>query len=202
MAGSCSRWTTTATSGRSSIFWLRRRALRPSRSSSTRATSTRRDTFAIGRYAMAARSWKIVLESGWDLDCATDDAGRGVLISVNEDGSSRLELRDPQTLELREEVPLPRRGVVGEPKFSNDGSLLAFAFSAPTEPFDVYVYDLDAHELRRVTTSPREIDVTTLVDPELHRFDSFDGEPIPAFLFRPEGAGPSPPRVVLQDRHE
>jgi hypothetical protein len=28
--------------------------------------------------------------------------------------------------------------------FSSDGSLLAFAFSSPTEPFDVYVYDLDA----------------------------------------------------------
>ncbi len=161
------------------------------------ATNAGRDTFAIGRYDIAARSWTIVLESEWDLDCATDDAGRGVLISVNEDGYSRLELRDPQTLELREEVPLPRRGVVGEPKFSKDGSLLAFAFSAPTEPFDVYVYDLDAHELRRVTTSPREIDVTTLVEPELHRFDSFDGESIPVFLFRPEGDGPFPVVVMV-----
>src|SRR6266849_6214180 len=48
------------------------------------ATNAGRDTFAIGRYDIAARSWKIVLESEWDLDCATDDAGRGVLISVNE----------------------------------------------------------------------------------------------------------------------
>jgi len=160
-------------------------------------TNAGRDTFSIGRYDVASRSWDIVLESRWDLDCAADEAGRSVLVGVNEDGYSRLELRDPQTLELREEVPLPRRGVVDSPIFSKDGSLLAFAFSSPTEPFDVYMYDLDARELTRVTTSPREIDTAGLVEPELHRFDSFDGESVPVFLFRPLGDGPFPVVVMV-----
>jgi dipeptidyl aminopeptidase/acylaminoacyl peptidase len=139
----------------------------------------------------------VVLESEWDLDCATDDAGRSVLVGINDDGYSKLELRDPLTLELREEVPLPRRGVVEQPLFSKDGSLLAFAFSSPTEPFDVYVFDLDAHELTRLTTSPRDVDIAALVEPELHRFESFDGESIPVFLFRPEGEGPFPVVVMV-----
>jgi dipeptidyl aminopeptidase/acylaminoacyl peptidase len=160
-------------------------------------TNKGRDTFAIGRYDVASRSWEVALESRWDLDCAADDAGRTVLVGVNEDGYSRLELRDPHTLELREEVPLPRRGVVEHPVFSKDGSLLAFAFSTPTEPFDVYVYDLDERTLLRVTTSPRDVDTTTLVEPELHRFDSFDGESIPVFLFRPDGKGPFPVVVMV-----
>lgn len=160
-------------------------------------TNAGRDTFSIGRYDVATRSWEIVLESRWDLDCVADEAGRSVLVGVNEDGYSRLELRDPQTLEVREELPLPRRGVVDSPIFSKDGSLLAFAFSSPTEPFDVYVYDLDARELGRVTTSPREIDTATLVEPELHRFDSFDGESVPVFLFRPLGDGPFPVVVIV-----
>jgi dipeptidyl aminopeptidase/acylaminoacyl peptidase len=160
-------------------------------------TNAGRDTFAISRYDVASRSWSVVLESEWDLDCATDDAGRSVLVGINDDGYSRLELRDPLTLELREEVLLPRRGVVEQPLFSKDGSLLAFAFSSPTEPFDVYVFDLDAHELTRLTTSPRDVDIAALVEPELHRFESFDGESIPVFLFRPEGDGPFPVVVMV-----
>jgi dipeptidyl aminopeptidase/acylaminoacyl peptidase len=160
-------------------------------------TNAGRDTFAIGRYDLASRTWDVVVESAWDLDCLADEAGRSLLVGVNDDGFSRLELRDPATLELREEVPLPRRGVVDHPLFSRDGSLLAFAFSSATEPFDVYVYDLDARELRRVTTSPREVDVSTLVEPELHRFESFDGESIPVFLFRPSTEGPHPVVVMV-----
>ena len=160
-------------------------------------TNAGHDTFVIGRYDVASRSWDTVLESQWDLDCAADEAGCSVLVGVNEDGYSRLELRDPCTFELREEVSLPRRGVVENPVFSKDGSLLAFSFSSATEPFDVYVYDLDAHELTRVTTSPRAIDTSTLVEPRLHRFDSFDGESVPVFLFRPEGEGPFPVVVMV-----
>lgn len=69
---------------------------------------------------------------------------------------------------------------------------LAYAFSSTTEPNDVYVYDLDARELARATTSPHGVDTTALVEPELHRYESFDGESIPVFLFRPRGDGPFP----------
>ena len=44
---------------------------------------------------------------------------------------------------VREDVRLPH-GVVEEMTFSPDGSLLAVAFSCPTEPHDVYVYDVGA----------------------------------------------------------
>ena len=116
---------------------------------------------------------------------------------ANEDGYSRLELRDPATLELREEVPLPGRGIVEHPVFSKDGSLLAFGFTRVTEPLDVYLYDLDAHALTRLTSSPRDVDPATLVEPVLHRFESFDGESIPVFLFEPEGDGPFPVVVTV-----
>ena len=102
-------------------------------------TSAGRDTLAIGRYELATRAWTVVHESDWDLDCVLDDAGRTLLVHANEDGWSRLELRDPETLELREEVALPGRGVVEHALFSEDGSRLAFAFSTPTEPHQVYV---------------------------------------------------------------
>jgi dipeptidyl aminopeptidase/acylaminoacyl peptidase len=116
-------------------------------------------------------------------------------VSANEDGWSRLELRDPGTLELRGEVPLPSRGVVAPwpagPVFSRDGSQLAYAFSTSREPLQTHCYDLDSGELHRLTgEGPIEG-----ADAELHHFASFDGEEIPVFLFEPEGDGPFP--VVL-----
>jgi dipeptidyl aminopeptidase/acylaminoacyl peptidase len=153
------------------------------------------ETLALARYDLGAGEWQLALESPWDLQCAIDDVGRSLLVIANEDGWSRLELRDPETLEFRGEVPLPGRGVTPEwptrPVFSGDGSQLAFAFSTVREPLQVHCYDLDSGELRRLT-GDGPIDG---VEPELHRFVSFDGEEIPVFLFAPEGDGPFP--VVL-----
>ena len=53
-------------------------------------------------------------------------------------------LHDPRTQRVRCEVPVPGRGVVEQPVFSPDGSLLAYSFSSPVEPHDVYLYDVDA----------------------------------------------------------
>jgi dipeptidyl aminopeptidase/acylaminoacyl peptidase len=154
------------------------------------------ESCSLARYDIGAGEWEVSLESRWDLECAIDDAGRSLLLVANEDGWSRLELRDPWTLEVRGEVPLPGRGIVAEwpaapPVFSRDGSRLAFAFSSAREPLQVHCYDLDSCELHRVT-GDGAIDGA---EPELHRFASFDGEEIPVFLFEPEGEGPFP--VVL-----
>jgi dipeptidyl aminopeptidase/acylaminoacyl peptidase len=174
------------------------------------ATSAFGDTRSLARYDVGTGEWELALEARWDLECALDDAGRSLLVHANEDGWSRLELRDPFTLERREEVPLPGLGMVANPVFSRDGSQLAFAFSGPREPLQTHVHDVGSGlerspaepatsgrkiggELRRLTgDGPVEG-----VDPELHRFASFDGEEIPVFLFVPEGQGPFPVVVTV-----
>jgi dipeptidyl aminopeptidase/acylaminoacyl peptidase len=165
----------------------------PDSSGFVAATSAFGDARSLARDDLGAGEWEVALESEWDLECALDDAAKSLLVIANEDGWSRLELRDPFTLELREEVPLPGRGLVAAPVFSRDGSQLAFAFSSPREPLQTYLYDLDSGEVRRLTgDGPVEG-----VDPELHRFASFDGEEIPVFLFEPEGEGPFPVVVTV-----
>jgi dipeptidyl aminopeptidase/acylaminoacyl peptidase len=166
-----------------SVDWLGERVLL--------ATNEGRDTFAI------VVDGELVHESEWDLDCRVDEAGRNLLVLANEDGYSRLTLHDPVTGELRTDVPLPGRGVVEHPLFSPDGSLLAFSFSSPVEPHDVYLYEIGGETLTRLTTSPRAIPADALVEPKLHRFESFDGESIPVFLFEPEGPGPFPVVVTV-----
>jgi dipeptidyl aminopeptidase/acylaminoacyl peptidase len=168
----------------------------PDGSSAYVPTSTGRHTVGIARYDPRTRALEYVIESEWDLWCLIDQAGRSLLVDANEDGYSRLELRDPVTLEIRTEVPLPGRGVVPNCAFSRDGRYLAYHFTSPLEPGDVWLYDVETAEPRRVTNSPRAVAAEELVDAELHRFESFDGESIPAFLFRPETDGPAP--VVVE----
>ena len=155
------------------------------------ASNEGRDTFAI------VRDGKAVYESEWDLGCAADEEGRNLLVIANEDGYSRLTVLDPQTFEPRGDVPLPGRGLVEYPVFSPDGSLLAFSFSSPVEARDVYIYDLESSQLTRLTTSPRAVEPAQLVEPTLHRFESFDGESVPVFLFEPPGDGPFPIVVTV-----
>ena len=161
------------------------------------ATNQDRDTTAIARYDLGARGWKRVVESEWDLGCHGDDAARWLLVCVNADGYSRLELRDRRTLAVLGGVPLPGRGVVEKPVFSRDGTVLAFRFSSPVDPGDVWIYDLDARRLERVTALPRGVALDALREPELHRFTSFDGERVPVLLWEPDGQGPFPVVVMV-----
>ena len=147
------------------------------------STNEDRDIAAIGRYDLASGEWEIVRESDWDLACYGDDAGRRLLVVANEDGYSR-----------SDELPLPGEGVADHFVFSPDGSQVAFGFSTPTEPPQVWVHDFGSGESRRLTDLGR---VEDGVEPSLHRYESFDGESIPVFLFVPEGPGPFPVVVTI-----
>ena len=146
------------------------------------ATNEGRDTFAISRYALGG-GWEVEHESDWDLDCVGDDAGRRVLVVANEDGYSRVD-----------GLSLPGDGVAGHFVFSSDGTRVAFAFSTPIEPNQVWVHDFEAGSARKLTDLGG---VEDGVEPELHRVESFDGESIPVFLFLPEGDGPFPVVVTV-----
>jgi dipeptidyl aminopeptidase/acylaminoacyl peptidase len=146
------------------------------------ATNEGRDTLAIAGYTLGA-GWEVEHESRWDLACYGDDAGRRLVVVVNEDGYSR-----------SDDLPFPGDGVAEHFVFSPDGSQVAFGFSTTIEPQQVWVYDFASGESRKLTDLGR---VEGGAEPSLHRFESFDGESIPVFLFEPEGDGPFPVVVTV-----
>ena len=146
------------------------------------ATNDGRDTFAISLYTLAG-GWEVVHEADWDLECFGDDAGRHMLVVANEDGYSRVD-----------GLSLPGDGVAEHFVFSPDGTRVTFAFSTPTEPNQVWVHDFGSGSARKLTDLGR---VEGGTEPELHRVESFDGERIPVFLFRPEGEGPFPVVITV-----
>jgi dipeptidyl aminopeptidase/acylaminoacyl peptidase len=146
------------------------------------STNEGRDTAAVARYTLGG-GWEVVRESQWDLECYGDDAGRRLLVVENADGYSRCA-----------ELPFPGEGIAEHFVFSSDASRVAYGFSTTTEPQQVWVHDFASGESRKLTDLGH---VEGGVEPSLHRFESFDGESIPVFLFVPEGDGPFPVVVTV-----
>jgi dipeptidyl aminopeptidase/acylaminoacyl peptidase len=140
-----------------------------------------------------------VTDVDWDSGCGVDWEGRHLLVTSNRDGISHAELRDPVTLDVTAELTLPGEGVAGPYRFSRDGGQLAFGYSSPLVPGDVWVHDTPTGAVRRLVTSPCDVDSATFVPGQLVRFASFDGVEVPAFVFRPRrrSTGQRHPVVVV-----
>jgi dipeptidyl aminopeptidase/acylaminoacyl peptidase len=136
------------------------------------ATNVGRDTVGIARWEDG--EWRYVVESDWDLDCVAE--GETLAVVANEDGYSRIEVRDPRTLVVARQGVLPGRGVTGDHHVTPDGAVV-YRFSSASIPGDVWLDD------RRLTWS--SADLNDSVEPTLHHFRSFDGEQVPVFLYEP-----------------
>jgi dipeptidyl aminopeptidase/acylaminoacyl peptidase len=174
------------------------------------ATDAGRDTMSLARYDLATRTWSDALEVGWECSCWFDRSGERLLLAANENGRTRLDVLDARTLQPVAIVPLPEHGVawredlLPRPRFTPDGRSVVFSFTSPQRPPGVWVVDIDGSNSvpRCLTETPREVAVEDCVMPEMHSIVSFDGETVPAFVYRPapprarSGEGP-PPVVVL-----
>jgi dipeptidyl aminopeptidase/acylaminoacyl peptidase len=129
--------------------------------------------------------------------------GRYLAYVVNEDGISRLRLRDLTSGEEPAPPVLPV-GRIDHLEFSPDCRQLGMTLTTPQTPGDVYSIDLERLQLARWTYSEvGGLRTESFAVPELVRyptFDEVDGAPrtIPAFYYRPRGPGPFP---VVIDIH-
>lgn len=138
--------------------------------------------------------------SNWDVDnFDLSEDGRVLAWSTNEDGYSKVHVRDFVTRRALPQPELPA-GVLTALAFSPDGSKLAIGLTTPSSSGDVWSWDVAGGGLTRWTRSEvGPLDPATFVTPELVRYPSFDGLQIPAFVYRPTGA--RRPRPVIIDIH-
>jgi dipeptidyl aminopeptidase/acylaminoacyl peptidase len=138
----------------------------------------------------------------WDVETFTiSDDDRLLAYSVNEDGFSKVVVRDLVTRRALPQPELPR-GVLQSMAFSPDKSQLAFDLSTATSAGDVWTWDVTGAQLSRWTNSELGgLDPSKLAEPQLVRFDSFDGQSISALVYRPAGIAADFKTPVIMDIH-
>ena len=124
------------------------------------------------------------LDTRWEcmgLGFSRDYKSMGAVI--NEDGYVRLKMREVESKEAIPNPPLD--GILGFGGSDMHQNVL-LSFSSPTHAPNLWKWSPDTGELRQLTFSAYAgIDREMFREPELIRYESFDGLEIPAFLYLP-----------------
>jgi dipeptidyl aminopeptidase/acylaminoacyl peptidase len=125
-------------------------------------------------------------EDKWDVSgMELSEKEKYHIIYVNEDGKNKVLLFDHAT---NQPVSFPeiKDGDVQSVIISPSEKNLLLNVGTSTSPANLYVYNMDNKELKRLTsTLNKEIDENDLVKAEVVRFKSFDGKEIPAIYYTP-----------------
>lgn len=123
----------------------------------------------------------------WDVeDAVVSKDGARLVWSVNEDGYSRLFVRDLQGGGEARPIEMPD-GVLHAATISSAGDRLAVLWQRATHPNEVFIVDLASGEARQITQGALGgLTDDDLTEPGLVRYPSFDRE-IPAWVYRPKG---------------
>jgi dipeptidyl aminopeptidase/acylaminoacyl peptidase len=122
----------------------------------------------------------------WDVEeFEISKDGRTVAYTVNEAGSSRLNLLDVASGQTRQATSLPAGQLFGL-EFAPWGTL-GFSMVSAKSPTDAYSLDPSSLKVTRWTESETGgLDPNLNVEPELVEVKSFDGERVSGFLYRPD----------------
>ncbi len=159
-------------------------------------TNKGREFNGLAYYRIAEGTWDWVETPEHDVErIALSLDGRVLLWSLNEGGTSKLYGRDLITGATLTMPDLPL-GVVDGLDVNPDGTRAALIFVSPAEASNLYEIDLKTGEMIALGQSMLGgVDPADMVIPELIEYPTHDGRMIPAWLYRPKGAGKFP--VVL-----
>ena len=139
-------------------------------------------------YSFKDDSLKPIIRRGYNVEqLAVSRDGKLMLVSFNEDGYSKVYLKDMLKGSLKE-VELPE-GVVYDMEISADGRYALINISRSDYPASVYLLDLkDASLKPELVVSPNMSGFSRdeFVKPKLVHYKSFDGYMVPAFLYLPK----------------
>ena len=122
-------------------------------------------------------------------DAAWSPDGRSIAYCENHNGTVDLRVVDATGGEPRA-IVAPGRGVCAGPAWSPDGTTLSYLLGTPAAPNDVWTVRVADGATRRLTDSRLGGGAhDRLTVSEKVSYQSFDGLPINAYLYRPQGPG-------------
>ncbi len=109
--------------------------------------------------------------------------GENLVFTTNENGYSKMYLLSTKTKKYTE-IPVSK-GVIGGVLWHNNSQSIAFAYSNYKTAADIFEYDIKTKQTVRWTESELGgMDVSTLQEPELVTWKSFDGKEISGYLYK------------------
>jgi len=122
----------------------------------------------------------------WDVeDFDLSDDGAEIAFVSDEDGYGILHLLNATS---GKELPLPKlpHGVISHPQWHKNNRDLAFEFNSANVNDDVYSIDVTTGKIDRWTESETGgMDISSVSEPDLIHWKSWDGRSISGFLYRP-----------------
>jgi dipeptidyl aminopeptidase/acylaminoacyl peptidase len=138
----------------------------------------------------------------WDVDeFVISRDGKQIAFVTNEDGISRLHLLDTKSRKERLVPDLPI-GIIGGLEWHENSRDLGFNINSARSVTDVYSLDTKTGKVERWTESETGgLNTASFSEPELVRWQSFDGRTISGFLYMPPAAKFPGPRPVIINIH-
>ncbi|GGK82306.1 S9 family peptidase [Haloarcula sebkhae] len=150
------------------------------------------DTLELARLSLSGDLDIVRSDDQWNIDGVALDKDSGRLVySRNVDGYNQLtvgELTGPTTIETFPTPDLPG-GLAGGVSWGPDAERFAVSVTGRRVNTNVFVVEAETGQSKQWTAAstagiPRE----TFIEPDVVRFDSFDGREIPALFSLPDGA--------------
>lgn len=135
-----------------------------------------------------------LIQADWDVMYVFySPSGRYQVSALNADASTDMTLTDTTTGQSVRLSGVPD-GDLGNVRFNDDESEIAFSVVSDTSPADIFVADLATGQARRLTQALNpEIDESQLVEATVVRYEGEGGVMIPGVLYRPRGASAQSP---------
>jgi dipeptidyl aminopeptidase/acylaminoacyl peptidase len=144
----------------------------------------------------------LTTEIKWDVDeVDLSNDGKMLAFVTNEDGISKLYLMDTATRKYRPVAGIPT-GLIGGLTFHKNNRDLGFVVTSARSTADIYSLDVVTGKVDRWTSSETGgLNTATFAEPQLIKWQSFDGKTISGFLYMPDATKFPGKRPVIVNIH-
>ncbi len=147
-----------------------------------------REFIALAYYMLKGQEIGWTVKEKWDISgYRLSISGKYILYSINENGSTKLKLKNLSSGKLKK-LKIPNGNCVSF-EITPDDKKVVMIFDSPKNPNDIFVYDIKKEKMEQVTFSMiGGIPSNDFVNPAQIKYKSFDGLEISAWLYIPKSA--------------